>query len=194
MFFVAPPNSQRWVDLGVWGVGIDILGETYRIVTGAFLHGGVMHIGFNMLLLYQLGSLLERTIGLGRFVGLYSVSLLGGSVGILLVSPPNAFTIGASGAVYGLMGATIVIVRNRGGDIWSSGLGGLLLINVMITFIVPNISVGGHFGGLVAGAAAGWMLDTGTRTTPARLNDGLAAVFSIGATATLFVGAIAVAG
>ena len=194
MMVLAYPRSSRWFDLGLQAVAIDQLGENYRIITSAFLHGSALHIAFNMLLLFQLRSILERSLGLGRFVGLYFISLIGGSLGALLASSALTLTIGASGAVFGLMGALAVFVRTRGGDIWSSGIGGLLVINIMITFIAPGISVGGHLGGLAAGAMSGWMLDTGTRTQPPRLSNTLAAVYSIGMSAALFVAAVMAAG
>ncbi len=194
MYVVASPGSGTWFDMGISGIGIDVFGERYRIVTGAFVHGSVMHTGFNMLLLYQLGTALERLLGIGRFVGVFAVSLLGGSFGVLLLSSGNTFTVGASGAVFGLMASFASILRTRGGDIWNSGIGGLIVINLLITFIIPNISIGGHLGGLVAGAAAGWRLDVGDRRRPARLSNALAAVFVLGVSAALFVGSTIAAG
>ncbi len=194
MYLVASPGSNTWEDMGIWGVGIDLLGERHRIVTGAFVHGSVMHVGFNMLLLYQLGTALERLLGIGRFIGVFSVSLLGGSFGVLLLSQGDDFTVGASGAVFGLMAAFALILRSRGGDIWASGIGSLIVINLLITFIIPNISIGGHLGGLIAGAASGWMLDVGDRNRPPRLTNTLAAVFVIGASAALFVASMVAAG
>ncbi len=132
------------------GLGVD-QGEYYRLITSAFLHDGLMHIGFNMFALWILGPQLERLLGRPRFVVLYFVSLLGGSFGVLLVSP-NSPTIGASGAVFGLFGAIMVVQRKSGASIWQSGLGAVLLINLAFTFLVPGVSIGGHLGGLVAGA------------------------------------------
>lgn len=129
-------------------------GEWWRLVSGGFLHAGVIHLGMNMLLLWLLGSMMEPVLGRARFVALYTASLLAGSMGVLLVDPTTS-TVGASGAIFGLMGAAVALQRSRGIDPWQSGLGGLILINVLITFTIPGISVGGHLGGLVGGLVAG---------------------------------------
>jgi membrane associated rhomboid family serine protease len=139
-------------------------GEWYRLITSGFLHYGLLHIGFNMFILYQLGLILEPTFGRVRFGLLYLASLLGGSVGALLLSP-NALTAGASGAVFGCMAAVVVALRRRGVGILQSNIGGLLVINLVLTFLVPGISVGGHLGGLAAGALGGLILDH-TRESP----------------------------
>jgi membrane associated rhomboid family serine protease len=132
-------------------------GDWWRIVTAGFLHAGLLHIAFNMYFLYFLGTLLEPAIGKVRFAVIYFVSLLGGSLGALLVSP-DAVTVGASGAVFGLMGAAILAMRARGIDPMQSGLGMTLLLNLGITFLLPGISIGGHLGGLGAGFVAGYLL------------------------------------
>jgi membrane associated rhomboid family serine protease len=132
-------------------------GEWWRIVTSGFLHAGLMHLLFNMLALYNLGRILEPTIGRVRFAVLYATSLLAGSFGVLILSP-DALTVGASGAVFGLMGALVAAQRATGVDPWSSGVGGLIGINLLITFTIPGISIGGHVGGLVGGLVAGWVL------------------------------------
>jgi membrane associated rhomboid family serine protease len=132
-------------------------GEWWRIVTSGFLHSGLLHLAFNMYFLYFLGTLLEPEIGRLRFAAIYFVSLLGGSFGALLVSP-DAVTVGASGAVFGLMGAAILALRARGIDPMQSGLGITLLLNLGITFVIPNISIGGHIGGLVAGGIVGYLM------------------------------------
>jgi len=133
-------------------------GEWWRIVTYGFLHAGPIHILFNMYVLYFLGTLLEPDIGKARFLLLYVVSLLGGALGALLLSSPEQDTVGASGAVFGLMGATFLGMRARGIDPWQSGIGLMLVLNLGITFVIPNISIGGHIGGLIAGALAGYLM------------------------------------
>ena len=110
-----------------------------------------------MLSLYILGGLLEPAIGKLRFGLIYFVSLLAGSFGALLLEP-DAPTVGASGAIFGLMGATAVVMRNRGMSIMESGLGIWIVLNLVITFSVPNISVGGHIGGLIGGAVAAFVM------------------------------------
>jgi membrane associated rhomboid family serine protease len=132
-------------------------GEWWRIVSSGFLHAGLLHLAFNMYFLYFLGTLMEPEIGKLRFGAIYLVSLLGGSFGALLVSP-DAVTVGASGAVFGLMGAAILAMRARGIDFMQSGLGITLLLNLGITFLIPNISIGGHIGGLVAGGIVGYFM------------------------------------
>jgi membrane associated rhomboid family serine protease len=99
-------------------------------------------------------------------------------VGALLLDP-NALTAGASGAVYGLMGAAVLGLRRRGVDPLRSGLGGLLAVNLLLTFVIPGISVGGHLGGLAAGAVAGWTLFA-TEDTPRDRALGTAAVVAVG--------------
>ena len=132
-------------------------GEWWRIVSSGFLHAGLLHLAFNMYFLYFLGTMLEPVIGKLRFAAIYLVSLLGGSFGALLISP-DAVTVGASGAVFGLMGAAILAQRARGIDFMQSGLGITLLLNLGITFVIPNISIGGHIGGLVAGGIVGYLM------------------------------------
>jgi membrane associated rhomboid family serine protease len=132
-------------------------GEIYRIVTAGFMHYGFLHLLFNMYALYILGQLLEPALGRVRFALIYFVSLIAGSVGALLLDP-NALTAGASGAVFGLMGAAFLVMRNRGIDPLRSGLGIWLFLNLAITFTVSNISIGGHIGGLIGGAVAAWVM------------------------------------
>ena len=126
-------------------------GDYYRLITSAFLHYGIVHIAFNMYALYVLGPPLEEHLGKLRFAGLYGLSALGGSVVVYLFSPLNAATAGASGAIFGLFGATLVGAKRLNLDVrW---LVGLIVINLVITFTVPGISWQGHMGGLITGAA-----------------------------------------
>lgn len=136
----------------IWGPAIAD-GQWYRLVTGAFLHGGLLHIGFNGYLLWQLGHMLEPAMGRARFLGVYAAGLAGGSAGVLLLSW-SAPTLGASGAVFGLMGAAMVLLRRAGIDPWRTSIGSLVLLNLVLTFVIPGISIGGHVGGLLGGAAA----------------------------------------
>ncbi len=133
------------------------VGDWWRLVTSGFLHIGLIHLGFNMALLYFLGQSLEPALGKARFATLYAVALLGGSLGILVAQPAVAAA-GASGAVFGLMGASFVIMRRRGVDPMGTQVGPLLALNLVISFAVPGVAWGGHLGGLLAGAAAGWIL------------------------------------
>lgn len=132
-------------------------GEYWRLLTAGFLHGGFFHLLFNMYVLYVLGGMLEPAIGRLRFAVIYFVSLLAGSFGALLLEP-DAPTVGASGAIFGLMGAAVVVMRNRGINPMESGLGLMIGLNLLITFLIPNISIGGHIGGLVGGALAAFLM------------------------------------
>ena len=128
-------------------------GDYWRLITAAFLHYGPFHLLLNMLGLYWFGSLLERRIGSGRFLLLYLVSGLAGSAGALVVSPTNP-TVGASGAIFGILGAGLVLEQQRDYVFGGSALG-IIIANLVLTFAWSgNISVGGHVGGLIGGAAA----------------------------------------
>lgn len=132
-------------------------GEWYRLITAGFLHFGVFHILMNMILLFQLGRILEPALGSTRFVLLYFAALLGGSVGSIIISP-DSLAGGASGAVFGLMAAASVALHQRGINPFQTGIGAVLLINLLITFTIPGISIGGHVGGAIAGAAVGYCM------------------------------------
>ncbi len=164
-------NVAAFVLAGVWGGSLTRLGgrpfqegalfgplvddgEWYRVFTSAFLHDGFVHLGFNMWALWLLGGQLERIFKPSRYLILYVVSLIGGSFGALLLDPLTP-AVGASGAVFGLFGATAVLQRSAGLSIWAGGLGPVLAINLFLTFAIPQISIGGHVGGLVAGAGVG---------------------------------------
>lgn len=129
-------------------------GDWWRMVTAGFLHANPLHLAFNMIALWSLGQLLEPELGRLRFLLLYASSLLAGSFGVLLLNP-NDRTVGASGAVFGLFGALIVLQLSRGISPWQTGIGGILVVNLLITFLVPNISIGGHLGGLAGGLLGG---------------------------------------
>jgi membrane associated rhomboid family serine protease len=132
-------------------------GEYWRLVTAGFLHAGFFHLLFNMITLWILGTLLEPMLGTLRFGLIYFVSLLAGSFGALLLQPTDP-TVGASGAIFGLMGAAVVVMRHRGMPLMESGLGLWLGLNLVITLTVPGISIGGHIGGLIGGALAAFVM------------------------------------
>jgi membrane associated rhomboid family serine protease len=162
--------------------------QYWRLISGAFLHENLLHIGFNMYLLYLLGMMLEPAIGSVRFAAIYFTGLLVGSFGALFATA--APSLGASGAVFGLMGAAVVELRARRISVMQSGIGGLIVINLILSFSLANISVGAHVGGLIGGALAGVAIRTADRRRVRAL--GLIACLTLSAAAVL--GAIAAAG
>jgi len=127
-------------------------GEWWRLLTAAFLHYGPIHLGMNMLALWWIGRPLEDWLGPVRYVLLFLVSGLAGSAGALIASP-TAVTVGASGAIFGILGAAIVLERQQTYVLGGSAIT-LLVVNLAFTFAVPGISIGGHLGGLAGGALA----------------------------------------
>jgi membrane associated rhomboid family serine protease len=159
--------------------------QYWRLITGGFLHENLLHIGFNMYLLYILGRILEPALGSVRFGLLYFVALLAGSAGALLVTP-DSYTVGASGAVFGLMGATFLEMRARGIDPMAGGIfgsiGGLIIINLVFSFAVSGISIGGHIGGLIGGGIAALLMQYADRLRrPALAYGGLVVLLVIAA-------------
>jgi len=139
--------ASNW---GMWPVGVALDNEYYRLFTATFLHENLLHIGFNMLVLWMLGPQLEALLGHVRFTVLYLVAGLGGAVASFWFSSPSVVGIGASGAIFGLMGAYVVVGRALRADI--SQVLGLIAINVVIGFVGGGIDWRAHLGGLVTGA------------------------------------------
>jgi membrane associated rhomboid family serine protease len=148
-------------EFGLFGPSV-AEGEWYRLFTSAFIHAGFLHIAGNMLLLFFLGRILEPGIGTPRFVAVYFVSLFAGSFGALLLSP-DTLSFGASGAVFGVVGAAFVIARGRGVDALASSIGIIILLNLAFSFGVPGISIGAHLGGLVGGVLCALFILAGER-------------------------------
>src|SRR6516165_1821069 len=164
--------------------------QYWRIISSGFLHEGLAHLFINMLSLYFIGRILEPAIGSVNFAAVYFASLLAGSFGALLFQPA-ALTVGASGAIFGVFGALIVVARARQIPIWQSGLGPILLLNLLFSFSFRGISVGGHLGGLIGGLVTGWLIvEFGERRRQTTL--ALAGCVVVGIIGV--VGAIAVAG
>jgi membrane associated rhomboid family serine protease len=132
-------------------------GEYWRLITSGFAHTEFWHIGFNMLALYWLGRMIEPALGHARFVAIYLTSLLTGSLAVLIMQP-NVETLGASGAVYGLLGAAVVMARNREIDLMQSGLIPIIALNFVIT-IVFGFSLAGHVGGLIGGLVVTFVVE-----------------------------------
>lgn len=176
-------------------------GEWWRLLTAALLHAGLLHLAFNALLLWRLSEALERALGSVRAAALLAAGAAGGGLGVvamawitavtpltsvpllgrLLATDPLSLTVGASGAVFGLMGATMAQQRQRGIDPWRTDVGSLVVINLVLTFAVPSISIGGHVGGLVAGLVAGRLLAGVPRTDRTARRRSLAAVVALAA-------------
>ena len=176
-------------DFGTWGPEIWENNEYWRVISGGFLHSGFIHIAFNMYLLFQLGRQIERVLGSVNFTALYFVSLLGGSFGAILLDPAVP-VVGASGAVFGLIGFLVFLYRSRGIGLFDTGLGFLIGINVLFSFR-GGVSLGGHGGGLLIGLLLGALffgLNPGDKPI---IGDNKAQLVAMGVLgAALFAGAI----
>ena len=153
-----PTSLHGWVvQHGVFYGPLIAGGDWWRVITSGFIHFGLMHIAFNMYLLYVLGRMLEPAIGSLRYGLVYITSLLAGSLGTMILSPstPSA---GASGAIFGLMAALAVVLKVNGARDMG-GLGIVIVMNLVFTFTVPGISIGGHLGGIVGGALVGLLIE-----------------------------------
>jgi membrane associated rhomboid family serine protease len=157
------PLFERWALVGIL---VDD-GEWWRLVTAMFLHANLIHLGFNMLALYWLGSVVEQMLGTPRYLLVYFVSGLAGSAGALISSSAFAVTVGASGAIFGVLGALLILEYRATGTFAGPALT-LIVINLAFTFAIAGISKGGHLGGLVGGILATFVLDeTRRRRMPA---------------------------
>jgi len=158
-------------------------GDWWRLITAAFLHYGPIHLGLNMLVLWFIGPALEEYFGRWRYLLVYLVAGLAGSAGALLVTP-NSPTVGASGAIWGLMGAAVLLEARRiyvfGGQAM-----GLVVFNLIFTLLVPGISLGGHIGGGIGGAAAALAFTT-LRRTPALATATVAAIGAVSVAVALY--------
>jgi membrane associated rhomboid family serine protease len=144
---------------GIGGLdGPDVAaGQWWRLFTAGFIHSGLLHLGLNMYVLYILGPPLERALGRLGFVAVYVAGLTASSLGALILSS-HSLTVGASGAIFALMGATVIGQRAAGIDPWRSGIVVWVVLNLAFTFVIPGISIGGHLGGLAGGLIAGAIL------------------------------------
>lgn len=141
-------------EAATWGPAIDGLNEWWRVFTGGFLHHGLFHLAVNMYSLYILGLALERSLGRIPFAAVYLSSLVSGSFGAL-IEAPNSLIAGASGAIFGLMGAYAALSLVQGVGLFQTPIGPILAINLVISFTVRSVSLGGHIGGLVGGFIVG---------------------------------------
>ncbi|WP_420034517.1 rhomboid family intramembrane serine protease [Streptomyces sp. cg28] len=171
-------------DYGAWeGVAE---GQWYRLVTSMFLHVGYVHIAFNMLSLWWIGGPLEAALGRARYIALYFVSGLAGSALTYLLTAPNQATLGASGAIFGLFGATGVLMRRLNYDL--RPVIALLVINLIFTFNPAfNIAWQAHIGGLVAGLAVGYAMVHAPREHRSLIQYGTCAVVLLAVIVTVVV-------
>jgi membrane associated rhomboid family serine protease len=140
-------------DWALWPNGMAVGDQYYRLVTAMFLHENLLHIGFNMLVLWLLGPQLESVLGHVRYAVLYLVAGVGGCVASFWFNDPNGLSLGASGAIFGLMGAYLVVGRALRADV--SQVLGLIVLNLVLGFVIPNTDWRAHLGGLAVGAAVG---------------------------------------
>jgi membrane associated rhomboid family serine protease len=153
-------------------------GEWWRLVTSMFLHGSVIHLGLNMLFLWWIGAPVEQALGRARYALVYLVGGLAGSTGALLLTNPEAVTVGASGALFGILGAAFVFERQRNFVLGGSALT-IIVLNLAFTFAVPGISIGGHLGGLAGGALSALALSRLGRAHASYGKPGLAGIAGV---------------
>lgn len=158
-------------------------GQWYRLVTSVFLHYGLIHLLLNMWALYVVGPPLESVLGRWRFTAVYALSALDGSVAVYLLAPLNTATAGASGAVFGMFGATFVVAKRL--QLATGSLVAVIVINLIFTFSIPHISWQGHVGGLATGALVAFGYIYPPRATRNRVQAGVTV-----ATLVLFVALI----
>jgi membrane associated rhomboid family serine protease len=161
-------------------------GDWYRLVSAMFLHASLLHLLFNMFALWWLGSVVERALGTTRFLLVYFVSGLAGSAGALVLSPPTAVTVGASGAIFGIMGALLILEWQETGSLAGPAMT-LIVLNLALSLAIPNISIGGHLGGLIGGIAATFVLTSTRHARVALLGPGLVALIGIASVAVAYV-------
>jgi membrane associated rhomboid family serine protease len=150
-------NDRVTTDFLLWGPAV-ATGDWWRLITGGFLHSGILHIGFNMYALYVFGPVLEKAIGPARFAIVYAGGLLAGSLAVMAFNFGTP-TLGASGAVLGLAGGVAAVMGAQGRSILRSPLAGIFLINLLLP-LVPGfrISFWGHLGGIAGGYLTVWIL------------------------------------
>jgi membrane associated rhomboid family serine protease len=157
--------------------------HVWLLVTSGFMHAGLLHLLLNMYALFWLGQMIEPALGHARFLAIYFASLLCGSLGVLLLQP-HVSAVGASGAIFGLFGASLVMARNRNISLMQTGLLPVLVLNFVITFLPgSNIAYGGHVGGFLGGLVAAFVVEELARRRQASLVPGVAFCVLLGAAA-----------
>src|SRR3954468_19471797 len=193
VYFGAQSSGKAYSDLVLYGPLVAD-GEWWRLITSGFMHdpNTIFHLLLNMYALFWLGRMIEPALGHARFLGIYFASLLCGSLGVLLLQPHTA-AVGASGAIFGLFGASLVMARNRNISLMATGLLPVLGLNLIITFLPgSHIAYGAHLGGFLGGLAAAFVVEELARRRRASLVPGLA--FCALLSAAAFAGGILVAG
>ncbi|HEY1883673.1 MAG TPA: rhomboid family intramembrane serine protease [Candidatus Cybelea sp.] len=151
--FTTPRSQNVLLEGALFPAAVLQDGQWWRIFTGAFLHGGLLHIGVNMLSLWSVGRFIEFALGPWRMLLVYFVSLVASGLGVVYLSAPATPTLGASGAIFGIFGALFAVgfkLGKPGMDLVRANVG-ILVINLIITFTVPVISWPAHVAGLLAG-------------------------------------------
>jgi len=184
-FGINSPGGKLFNNWDLYGPAV-AAGDWWRLITAAFLHANIAHIALNLLAVGWLGAPVERYVGHLRYLGIYIVSGLAGSAGALVVTP-NAHTVGASGAVFGILGALLIIEYQQTGRVTGQAFS-LIMINLVFSFTFSGISVGGHIGGLIGGIASMLALSYFDRRRLAFGRPGL-----VGAAALVGVGVVSVA-
>lgn len=180
------PAGRVFDDGALVGAAIYLDGDWYRLVSAMFLHAGVLHLAFNMLALYWLGTVVEHSLGTARFLLVYFVSGLAGSAGALLLTDPGQPTVGASGAIFGIMGALLVLEYVATGSFAGQAMS-LIVLNLALTFAIPNISVGGHIGGLIGGILSTFALAHFRHAQPRSLGPALVVAIGLLSVAVAYV-------
>jgi len=145
------PGGALWNKFILWGPYVE-QGQWWRLITAAFLHASILHIGFNMLALWWFGAAVESYLGSVRFAGLYLVGGLAGSAGALIQSPTTP-VVGASGAIFAVLGSMLILEWQTTGRLGGNAMT-LIVINLALGFYLANVSIGGHIGGLIGGILA----------------------------------------
>jgi membrane associated rhomboid family serine protease len=179
------PGGKLFSDWALQGLAVSD-GDWWRLVTAMFLHGSMLHLLFNMLALFWLGSIVEQALGTPRYLIVYFVSGVAGSAGALVFSSPFAVTVGASGAIFGVMGALLILEYRATGSLAGQAMM-LIIFNLAITFAIPGISKGGHLGGLLGGILVTLSLDEGRRRRVPGLGLVLAVVIGVASFVVAYV-------
>ena len=168
LYLIEVIKSRNLIDIDIYtliqmGAKVNVLinsGEIYRLLTSAFLHGGIIHIFFNMSALNIIGREVEAVYGSKRYIAIYVISALGGSV-VSYLFKPNSISVGASGAIFGLLGAMLIFglkERDKIGKQYMKNILETIGLNVIIGITIPNIDNFAHLGGLILGTITSFIL------------------------------------